>query len=88
MGDLHRDVYADEPFVKVVGPEDSAQSTDVRGTNLCKVWVNCDPATGLMLVVSHIDNLMKGQASNAVQNMNLMFGLDETAGLMAPGQFP
>ena len=85
---LYRDVYADEPFVRVAGPEDSASNTDVRGTNLCKVWVNCDPSTGQLIVVSHIDNLMKGQASNALQNMNVMFGLDETAGLMFPGLFP
>jgi N-acetyl-gamma-glutamyl-phosphate reductase len=85
---LYEEVYAGEPFVRVAGPDGSAANADVRGTNLCKVWVNCDAATGLLIVVSHIDNLMKGQASNAVQNMNVMFGLDETAGLQGPGLFP
>ena len=85
---LYRDTYADEPFVRVVGPDGSAANTDVRGTNLCKLWVNCEAATGQLIVVSHIDNLMKGQASNALQNMNILFGLDETAGLGLPGLFP
>lgn len=88
LTELYRDTYAGEPFVRVVGPEGSAANADVRGTNLCKLWVNCDAATGQLLVVSHIDNLMKGQASNALQNMNIMFGLEETAGLMFPGLFP
>ncbi len=85
---LYQDAYKDEPFVRVVGPEGAAANADVRGTNRCKIWVNVDPATGQMIVVSHIDNLMKGQASNAVQNMNILFGLDETTGLTLPGQFP
>ncbi len=85
---LYRDTYEGEPFVRVVGPEGSAANADVRGTNQVKIWVNVDPATGQMIVVSHIDNLMKGQASNAVQNMNILFGLDETTGLTLPGQFP
>ena len=85
---LYRDTYAGEPFVRVAGPEESAANSDVRGTNLCKIWVNCDPATGMLVAISHIDNLMKGQASNALQNLNIMFGLEETAGLKFPGQFP
>lgn len=85
---LYRDTYGAESFVRVAGPDGSASNTDVRGTNLCKLWVNCDPNTGQLIVVSHIDNLMKGQASNALQNMNIMFGLDETAGLNFPGLFP
>jgi N-acetyl-gamma-glutamyl-phosphate reductase len=47
-----------------------------------------DERTGKLIVVSMIDNLMKGQAGSAVQNMNIMFGLDETAGLLRPGRFP
>lgn len=88
LADLYRETYAGEPFVRVAGPEDSASNTDVRGTNVCKVWVNCDEATGQLLVISHIDNLMKGQAANAVQNMNIMFDLDETTGLTGAGLFP
>jgi len=83
-----RDAYAGEPFVRVIGPEGATSNTAVRGTNFCNLWVNFDKATGTLVVVSHIDNLMKGQAGNALQNMNVMFGLPETAGLMRPPQFP
>jgi N-acetyl-gamma-glutamyl-phosphate reductase len=50
--------------------------------------LNIDERTGRLIVVSVIDNLVKGQAGSAVQNMNLMFGLEEIAGLMRPGQYP
>jgi len=85
---LYRDTYAGEPFVRVIGPEGSTSNAAVRGSNFCNLWVNFDKATGQMVVVSHIDNLMKGQAGNALQNMNIMFGIKETAGLMSVPQFP
>jgi len=49
---------------------------------------NVDQRTGKMIVVSLIDNLVKGQAGSAVQNMNILLGLEETAGLLNPGQYP
>jgi N-acetyl-gamma-glutamyl-phosphate reductase len=61
---------------------------NVRGSNFCNISVNVDERTGKLIVVSLIDNLMKGQAGSAVQNMNIMFGLDETEGLFHPGNFP
>ena len=61
---------------------------DVRGTNFCNLSLNIDDRTGKLIVVSLIDNLVKGQAGSAVQNMNIMFGWDETAGLLSPGQYP
>ena len=63
-------------------------NNDVRGSNLCVLSVNVDPRTRQMIVVSHIDNLMKGQAGSALQNMNVMFGLDETIGLRRPPFYP
>jgi len=54
---------------------------DVRDTNMCALHVRADPRTGKVLVFSAIDNLWKGSASQAVQNLNLMFGLPETAGI-------
>jgi N-acetyl-gamma-glutamyl-phosphate reductase len=54
---------------------------DVRDTNICALHVRADPRTGKVLVFSAIDNLWKGSASQAVQNLNLMFGLPETAGI-------
>ena len=47
-----------------------------------------DERTGRLIVISMIDNLMKGQAGSAVQNMNILFGLDERTGLLRPGQYP
>ena len=86
--DLYRDFYKNEPFVRVVGPDESACAADVRGSNRCLVWINIDPHAGRFVVVSHIDNLMKGQAGSALQNMNVMFGLEETLGLNLPGSRP
>jgi len=86
--DAYQSFYKGERFVRVFGPAVTVTSTDVRGSNFCNISVNADPRTGKLIVVSIIDNLMKGQAGSAVQNMNIMFGLEETAGLMRPGQYP
>jgi N-acetyl-gamma-glutamyl-phosphate reductase len=80
--------YKGERFVRVFEPGVTLTSTDVRGSNFCNISVNVDPRTGKLIVLSIIDNLMKGQAGSAVQNMNIMFGLEETAGLLRPGQYP
>lgn len=90
-GDLvaaYEGFYKGSRFVRVVGPEGAASNNDVRGSNFCVLWVNLDERTGQMIVVSHIDNLVKGQAGSALQNMNVMFGLDEGLGLMRPAFFP
>src|SRR4030042_1402766 len=86
--DIYCSFYKDEKFVRVFGPERSQATSDVRGSNFWNLSVNVDERTGRLIVVSMIDNLMKGQAGSAVQNMNIMFGLDETAGLLRPGRFP
>ena len=80
--------YRDEAFVRVFGPEKTLISNEVRGSNFCNLSLNVDGRTGKLIVVSLIDNLVKGQAGSAVQNMNIMFGLEETAGLLFPGQYP
>ncbi len=86
--DAYRSFYKGEAFVRIFGPGVTLTSTDVRGSNFCNISVNADSRTGKLIVVSIIDNLMKGQAGSAVQNMNVMFGLEETAGLLRPGQYP
>jgi len=86
--DAYRAFYKGDAFVRIFGPERMLTSTDVRGSNFCNISLNLDQRTGKLIVVSVIDNLVKGQAGSAVQNMNIMFGLDETAGLMRPGQYP
>jgi N-acetyl-gamma-glutamyl-phosphate reductase len=84
----YRTFYDKEPFIRVFGPERPHSSTDVRGSNFCNLSLNIDDRTGRLIVISLIDNLIKGQAGSAVQNMNIMFGLDETAGLLRPGLYP
>jgi N-acetyl-gamma-glutamyl-phosphate reductase len=80
--------YENCAFIRTFGPETAQSSSDVRGSNFCNLSINVDERTGRLIVVSIIDNLVKGQAGSAVQNMNIMFGLDETAGLLRPGRFP
>ncbi|AKJ63319.1 N-acetyl-gamma-glutamyl-phosphate reductase [Kiritimatiella glycovorans] len=84
----YRDFYADAPFVRVCDRSVPAGTHHVRGSNRALLLIDVDERTGRLRVISHIDNLMKGQAGNALQNMNLMFGLDETAGLTEPGRYP
>ena len=86
--DAYRLFYKGEAFIRVFGPEASLISAHVRGSNFCNLSLNIDERTGKLIVVSLIDNLVKGQAGSAVQNMNIMFGLEETAGLLQPGQYP
>jgi N-acetyl-gamma-glutamyl-phosphate reductase len=86
--DAYRSFYKNEAFVRVFGPEKMQRSVDVRGTNFCNLSLNTDGRTGKLIVISLIDNLVKGQAGSAIQNMNIMFGLEESAGLMSPGQYP
>ncbi len=71
--------YAGEPFVRVVDAPPSVKN--VRGSNYCDIYVTLDERTATVITVSVIDNLVKGAAGQAVQNMNLMFGFDERAGL-------
>jgi N-acetyl-gamma-glutamyl-phosphate reductase len=86
--DAYQGMYADQPFIRIFSHEEIISTTDVRGSNFCNISLNTDPRTGKLIAVSVIDNLVKGQAGNAVQNMNIMMGLDETAGLMHAGNFP
>lgn len=75
------DFYADSPFVRVLPKGQFPDISFVRGTNLCDIGVKIDPETETLVLVSVIDNLVKGASGQAVQNMNIMFGLDETQGL-------
>ncbi|MFC1493742.1 N-acetyl-gamma-glutamyl-phosphate reductase [Thermodesulfobacteriota bacterium] len=86
--DIYTEFYKDSGFVRVFGPEKMQTSTDVRGSNFCNLSINIDERTEKLIVVSLIDNLVKGQAGSAVQNMNIMFGMEETAGLLKPGRYP
>jgi N-acetyl-gamma-glutamyl-phosphate reductase len=76
---LYREFYADEPWVEVVEGPPGMQ--EVRETNFCRISVHDDERTGRVIVFATIDNLWKGTSSQAVQNLNLMFGRDESEGL-------
>ena len=76
---LYEDFYAGEPFVELSDTPPGVR--DVRETNLCRIHATVEPATGRVLVFSATDNLWKGAAGQAVQDLNLMLGLDETDGL-------
>ena len=83
---LYRAFYQDSPFVRV---SDTPSATGhVRGSNFVNLTVACDERTGTLRVISHIDNLVKGQAGSAMQNLNIMFGFDEMSGLDFPGAHP
>ncbi|MBI3328680.1 MAG: N-acetyl-gamma-glutamyl-phosphate reductase [Nitrospinae bacterium] len=85
--DLYRQAYASEPFVRVLNdalPETKA----TMGSNFCDVAVTVDQRVGVAIAIAAIDNLGKGAAGQAVQNMNLMCGLPEETGLKFPGLYP
>lgn len=86
--EAYQSFYEHEAFVRVSGPDRPVNTHDVRGSNFCHLSLNVDERTEKLIVISVIDNLVKGQAGSAVQNMNIMFGLEETAGLYYPGQYP
>jgi N-acetyl-gamma-glutamyl-phosphate reductase len=85
---LYRDFYADSPFVVVLPPGEFPATKHVNGTNFCHVGLAVDRRTDRVIVVSALDNLVKGAAGQAIQNMNLMCGLDETAGLTGSALWP
>jgi N-acetyl-gamma-glutamyl-phosphate reductase len=85
---LYRDAYRDEPFVRVLEGDELPQTKATLGSNFCDVAVRVDRQRGLAVAVSAIDNLVKGAAGQAIQNMNLMFGFPETEGLWVPAMFP
>ena len=83
---LYRDFYKDAPFVRVA--DSPPHTKQVLGSNLCLVYPTIDQRTGKLVVISAIDNLVKGAAGQAIQNMNLMLGLPEETGLEALALYP
>jgi N-acetyl-gamma-glutamyl-phosphate reductase len=80
--------YAGEPFIRVLPLGESPHTRHVRGSNFCDLGVVPDRRAGRVILFSALDNLVKGASGQAIQNANLMLGLDETAGLMAAPLFP
>ena len=79
LRDLFETAYAGEPFIELADRPPGVR--EVRDTNLCRIYSTADRHTGKLLVFAAIDNLYKGTSSQAIQNLNLMFGLPETEGL-------
>lgn len=79
--ELYEEYYVDEPFVDVLPPGLSAETRSVRGSNHCRIAVYQPQGGDVVVVTSVIDNLVKGAAGQAVQNMNIMFDFEETCGL-------
>ena len=86
--ELYKDFYKDEPFVKVFPASLPVQTKWVYGTNFCEMTPTFDARTHRLIVSSVIDNIGKGAAGQAIQNMNLIMGLPETTGLMMPPMYP
>ncbi len=86
--EIYRRRYAGEPFVRVYEDGAVPDLHAVAYTNYCDLGVKADAASRRVVVVTAIDNLVKGAAGQAVQNMNVMLGLPETMGLEAPAVYP
>ncbi len=91
LGALHQlyiNRYVAESFVRVLPKGQLPNIAQVRGSNFCDIGLSVDERTGRVIVLAAIDNLVKGAAGQAVQNMNLMLGLPEDTGLLLPPVFP
>jgi N-acetyl-gamma-glutamyl-phosphate reductase len=80
--------YADEPFIIVLPFGEAPSTRHIRGSNFCHIGVVADRIEGRAIVVAALDNLTKGSSGQALQNANLMLGIDETEGLMMAPLFP
>jgi N-acetyl-gamma-glutamyl-phosphate reductase len=85
---LYEKRYANEPFVDVMPAGSHPETRSVRGANVCRLAVHRPQQGDLVVVLSVIDNLVKGASGQAVQNLNIMFGLDERLGLGHAGMLP
>ncbi|MGD8190251.1 N-acetyl-gamma-glutamyl-phosphate reductase [Brevibacillus ginsengisoli] len=85
---LYEEIYADKPFVRMREFGSYPRTKEVYGSNYCDIALHLDERTGRVVVVSVIDNVVKGAAGQAIQNMNTMMGLQETAGLLLTPVFP
>lgn len=85
---MYREAYKDEPFVQVYPASQPVQTKWVYGTNFCAITPTYDKRTHRLIVSSVIDNIGKGAAGQALQNMNLIMGIPETTGLYFPAMYP
>ncbi|MDP2522205.1 N-acetyl-gamma-glutamyl-phosphate reductase [Neptunomonas phycophila] len=88
LQELYEARYKDEPFVDVMPAGSHPETRSVKGANTCRISIFRPQNDDTVVVLSVIDNLVKGAAGQAIQNMNIMFGLDESSGLKALGMMP
>jgi len=81
--DCYHRAYSGKPFIRLCSEERQPDTLHVRGTNYCDIGFKFDERSNRLILISAIDNLVKGAAGQAVQNMNIMLGLNETAGLLS-----
>ena len=86
--EVYEKYYGAEPFIRILPEGSAAETRFVEGSNLTDIALKTDPRTGRVILMGALDNLVKGAAGQAVQNMNLMFGLPETEGLTFLPVFP
>ena len=88
LQDLYRKRYANEPFVDVLDLGSHPETRNVKASNMCQIALHKSVDSSRLVVLSVIDNLVKGAAGQAVQNMNIMFGFNETTALDRPAVHP
>lgn len=86
--ELYENQYKDEPFIRLLKEDTFPATQYVRGSNFCDISFKIDHTTKRIIVMSAIDNVVKGAAGQAVQNLNIMFGLPEDMGLLTAPIFP
>ncbi len=86
VSDIYRNFYQDKPFIRLI--KGIPMLTGVRGSNFCDIGFEIEKGSDRIVVISAIDNLVKGASGQAIQNMNLMFGLPEASGLWTPAIAP
>ncbi len=79
---IYNKFYKTEPFVRILKPGAQPEIKHVANTNFCDIALNLDEEKNLLVIITAFDNLVKGAAGQAVQNMNIMYGFEETAGLL------
>jgi N-acetyl-gamma-glutamyl-phosphate reductase len=86
LTDIYNNFYRDYPFIRLI--KGIPTLSDVRGSNFCDIGFEVEKGSDRIVIISAIDNLVKGASGQAIQNMNLMFGLNETIGLWTPATAP
>jgi len=84
--DLYKEFYKNDPFIRII--DELPETRWVKGSNYCDIAIRIDKRTNKIIALAAIDNLMKGAASQAVQNMNIIYGLNEKTGLEIVPMFP